>query len=111
MSDEERFITEGKKVFKYRAIAIYFLYGGIVISFPIWVVFSTIFDTKVGGFFAIASIMISFIISIVLDLIYWKCPKCERNFAIRHGDMDDITHCPYCGTRLRYKDYPNDNYI
>lgn len=81
---------ECKKAFEYRFIALLCLYSSIVILFFVYI----------SVFFAIIAAIL-FVSAIIINVAYWKCPYCTRNFNIRHGSMDRITHCPYCGEKLR----------
>lgn len=81
---------EFEKVFKYRRIALTCLY----------LVFPAAFLIYAWKFLII--IPIGLIIAfLALSLIYWRCPICGKSFELRHSSMDKITHCPFCGTKLR----------
>lgn len=38
--------------------------------------------------------------AIAINLIYWKCPVCERRLPLRESH-NNFECCPHCGTRLR----------
>lgn len=102
MYDENKYLNEGKKVFKYRFISNMSTLVLLIISFPIALIVNNHTNADFAIFTLIVIIACAFIIPLILNLKFWKCPKCEKNFKFRHGAMDDITHCPYCGVRLRY---------
>jgi hypothetical protein len=99
MNNEKEIIEQAKKVFKNRQLSLACLYIGlIVLCFgAINIIPLIIGITLIVAFF-------------VLSLIFWKCPCCGEHFEVRHGRMDRITHCPFCGVRLRYSDYGSDDY-
>ncbi|WP_066497268.1 hypothetical protein [Abyssisolibacter fermentans] len=86
--------NECEKVFKFRFIALLCLYVSLFI-----LVLSVI-----NILFIILGIG-TFVAYIVLNTMYWKCPYCNRGFEMRHGSMDKMTHCPYCGNKLRNPPY------
>ena len=36
-----------------------------------------------------------------LDVLFWKCPKCGKNFPHRHRHQEQYNCCPFCGERLK----------
>ena len=37
------------------------------------------------------------LVSVVIVLIWYKCPHCSTRLPLRAGDID---YCPYCGEKL-----------
>lgn len=50
-------------------------------SVPEWI--------ALGGFFGPG------VLTIILLLLYWRCPACEKPLG-----REQYAHCPHCGTRL-----------
>ncbi|MTI65451.1 MAG: hypothetical protein FH753_02505 [Firmicutes bacterium] len=86
----ENLTNNREKIFKYRRISLVCLY----LTFP------TLFISALNIFFIILPIGLG-IAFLVLNFLYWKCPYCNKDFEIRQGATDRITHCPYCGEKLR----------
>jgi uncharacterized C2H2 Zn-finger protein len=82
--------NEHVKIFRYRFFALVCLYIGAL----------SIFLCALDGFFAIIPISL-FITFVTVNLIFWRCPACGKGFEMRHSKMDRISHCPYCGVKLR----------
>lgn len=103
MRDEDKIIKKAKKAFKYRNISILIVIIGLFGMLPLGILLNKLFDFKNIGLLVVGGFISSLILSSIVTTIYWKCPSCNKRFPIRNNSMYKLTHCPYCGVKLRNK--------
>ncbi|MCM1992221.1 hypothetical protein [Oceanirhabdus seepicola] len=101
MSNEDKFIKKAKKAFRYRNISILIVFIGFFGMLPLGIMLNKIFNFQNIGLLVVGGFILSLIISTVISSIHWKCPSCNRRFSTRNNSMYNMTHCPYCGVKLR----------
>jgi len=95
--EEEEILKQGEKLFHYRKL----LQRGLVASLIVVFIIGLILKGNSGRYFMIISGLIILGISVTLQTYFWKCPKCKLNFQWNFDSTRYMTHCPYCGVRLR----------
>lgn len=95
--EDEEIINQGEKLFKYRKL----LQRSLVASLIIVFIIGLILKGDSGKYFMIISGLIMVGTTFALQTYFWKCPKCKLNFPYDFDSTRHMTHCPYCGVRLR----------
>ncbi|MCY6485533.1 hypothetical protein OW763_14455 [Clostridium aestuarii] len=101
MKDEQfKYMNEAKKVFRYRFIIQTNFIILFLIPYPISaMIYNNTNEINIAMAALISIIIFDFIFTWTLNFIFWRCPKCKTHFSMR--GMDRISHCPYCGVKLR----------
>lgn len=93
-------MSKKRSILFYRKIAVICLYTSVflLISTYFLLAFSL---TGVAKVFLILSIFF-LVSSILISILFWKCPFCEMHLPIKHHPFDEVW-CPYCGNNLLYE--------
>ena len=94
---KKEMIEEGKKVFRYRFISELCLFFSFVVLFFTGI---TIYCLIISG--------LLFLSYIIINVIYWRCPNCKKDFELRLSPMDRMNCCPFCGVILRKEKNKNN---
>jgi len=99
--NEEEILKQGERLFKYRKLFKRSLTVILIVIIAIGFILFEIFGSDAGKYFMIFSALIIFAISYAIQMYFWKCPKCNLNLPLDFESTKYMTHCPYCGVRLK----------
>ncbi|MBS5318044.1 MAG: hypothetical protein KHY44_16985 [Clostridiales bacterium] len=86
-------------IFRWRKIALFLLYFGLgFIASAFIFIYESKESVVMSQFFIGIGLMV---VSAAISFICWRCPYCGKSFGVRHGRMESIAHCPFCGEKLR----------
>lgn len=84
-------------IFKWRKIALFLLYGGIV-SICCALLTPSVLINVIPEAIAIFLLYIGIGlagVSAIISFIFWRCPNCGKSFGVRHSNMEKINSCPF----------------
>lgn len=100
-NEELEILEKAEKIFRYRKISKYVITGILISTFIIGLILNKLIGNEAGKYFLIITSMIVIFTGFILDMDYWRCPKCKVNFPTDFESTKYMSHCPYCGVKLR----------
>jgi len=100
-NEEREIIEKAQKMFKYRKISEYTIVGVLISAFIIGLILNNFVGSEAGKYFIIIISMVAGFTVFVLNVYFWKCPKCKLSFPMNFSSTRYMSHCPYCGVKLK----------
>lgn len=100
-SEEREILEKAQKMFKYRKISEYTIVAVLISAFIIGLILNNLVGSEFGKNFLIAISMLVGFTVLGLNMYFWKCPKCNLSFPMNFSSTRYMSHCPYCGVKLK----------
>lgn len=100
-NEEREIIEKARRLFKYRKISEYTIVGVLIGAFIVGLILNNLVGSEVGKYFIIIISMVVGFAVLALNMYFWKCPICKLSFPMNFSSTRYMSHCPYCGVRLK----------